>query len=327
MSFGKIKIDASDADELFDEFKKLDEFTDPKRFVVYVWGAEKEGKSHFVATAAELVAENPNLSEKLREYIRDGTILPGAPLWVIDTEGKFKKFVVKFRKRDIHVLEVWTPKRDGSGIDAEKTIVKIKKALMYISGRSEGGTIAIDSWTDPNAWMRKYIQKELVKRKAEGHELGDLIPLKPSDYEVRNDEMSYIMYWIQNYCPNHHVILSVRGENKWEKNPNGKGLVKTGNLQKKMYKQTGFFADMEVFLEKIPLEDGGWVRTGRLQSTEFDEDDPVNLEWDNPTFPKLIDDIKDLAIKKRKVIKKVKQKPKVTKAGKKRVKKTQKRAK
>lgn len=316
-----IDLEIDDVNQILDHFVDIQDYTDVIRFVLVVWASEKEGKSHLIGTASELVKENPNISEDLREMLRDGRMKSGSPLWVIDTEGKFGKLKIKFERRDIKILPIWTPsKSDPAKCDVAASLKKLILILRAMSTQP-CGTLAIDSWTDPNNWARKLIQENLVEGKSSGWELGELIGMRPSDYEVRNDIMSFIMYYIQNCIPNMHVILTARADFEWALNEKGK-LSRTSKLKKKLFKETMYFADLEVNLQKIQLEDGSYERVGRLVTTEFDAEDPVDIEIVNMTYPKLIDEIKFLAIKRRQVT----QTKKVKKTGKKKKKTTKKKA-
>lgn len=309
-----LNLEDKDADEILDLFQKMEEFGDIKRFVIVLWGPEKVGKTHVALTASRLIPKNPTISSELREMLKDGRVILGEPVWLIDTEGKSPKLKDKFTGRDIRILPVWVPDENNPlKPDVEKSLKNLMYALIAMSKQPKG-TLVIDSWTDPNSWARKLVQKKLVENEAEGWELGELIPLKPTDYEGRNDIMDFILYYLQNYIKNMHVILTVRGEPKWVTNSDGK-RPHPGPLAKKCNKKTMFFADVEIKLLKNLYDDGTAERVGSLITSEFDDDDPISKDWVNPNIPKIIDDLKDFAIKKRKMTEK--KKPKKKKAKKK----------
>jgi hypothetical protein len=301
-----LDLSGKDASEILANFKKLDEMADIRRIVCTVWGNEKEGKTHFGFTSSELVPENPYISEELRQMLKDGAIISGSPLFVICTEGKAKKMKKKFAGRDIRILEVWSCEKDKPAkLDVKKSLKNLILAIVAMSEQTRG-TLLIDSWTDVNKWARKYIQTELVDSGADDSKLGELIPLQASDYEVRGDIVSFLLYYIQNYIPNMHVIMTVRAKNKWkvvERKGGKSSLQKTGEVEKSMYADTAYFSDIEVRVEKIEDDDGNVSRIGTLLTSEYDAEEPVKLDWDNPTFPKVVDSIKDLAFKAVKAVK------------------------
>jgi len=295
-----LDLDGKDAAEILSLFKTLDTFSDIKRFFILLWADEKQGKTHVIYTSSELVPENPKISPELREMLQQGKIVSGSPTWIIDTEGKAKKLARKFAGRDVRILDVWVPDANNpTRCDVKKSLKNVILAVVAMSVQP-CGTLAIDSWSDIDRWCRKMIQYDLAEGGAEGSELGELIRLQPTDWEVRGDVETFLLYYIQNCIPNMHVILTSRADFEWAVVPgkNGKDhLKRTGNMKKKMYKDTGYFADCEIRLMKDDDEDGNVTRIGKLITSEYDEEEPISLEWENPTFPKIVDSLKDLALK------------------------------
>jgi len=316
-----IDLSGKDADEILSLFTSLDELADTKRIVVVVWSPEKKGKTHFAMTSSELVPENPTISPELQEMLADGRLVVGTPVFFFDTEGKARKLKYKFAGRDVRILVVRVPDKEHPGkADCFQSMKNLLLGLVAMS-RQPCGTVVIDSWSDANRWMRRIIQQKEAEKL--GTEVGifDLTETDWKDYEIRGDVLDFIMFYIQNNIPNMHVILTSRAKKQykteWDEKKGKQALHATGKVVKKMWDDTMYYADCEVMLDRTEMSDGKPERTGELITTEYDDEDPITAEWINPTFPKLVDTIKDF-IWKRKVVAPYK-KPK--KAAKKKAKK------
>jgi len=273
-----------------------------------VHAVDKVGKTFFGMSASSLDENNPKLSPGLRYLLREKFIPSGSPVFVIDTERKAKKLKhhPAFRNKDIKIWEIFFPDPNHKyQIDPIKSLTKLYKILLYIEKNYDHGTIIIDSGTHVTDWIRKYIQYELVGRGAEGHELGELIRMQPSDWMVRDDIWSWLLPYLQGL--KQHVIITAKEKEEllFEPDPDRPGKVKikkSGNFKPRRFKDIPFGVDIEFRLQYNYTDDGYRAgRVGRVISSQYDDDATEVREEDltddniplrqreilNPTFVKL----------------------------------------
>jgi len=307
-------VSDSEIDEVLKEFVPLYTFADHLAGLkVELYSRQKEGKTFFACSACELVEDNPNLSKELREAIKSGKFPSGPVVFVIDSEGKAWK---QYRNwgfgpndnRKVSINRIFVPDKTMMlKTDPIKSLVKIVRIIIGVSKRYPNGTIVLDSWTDLNRWVRKYIQYHIAQRRrrekqekdaedndeevvaTEPAQDFDTIPLELPDLEVRGDILGFILYLLQNTRLN--VILCSRMKRKWKKKEKGKGLERTENWAPARYDETPYFMDVEMRLVKEKnLADGTIERHGYIISNEFEEEiiDEKMLKFTNPSFPALV---------------------------------------
>lgn len=267
-----------------------------KGFMIEYHGVAKTGKTFNAMSAAALTLENPNLSPELRVLLEKGVIPLGTPVFVIDTELKAEKLRHKFRNtgKDIHIFPIFYPdSQHGFQYDPTKSMLKMAQILTMIHNKfPDRGTIVIDSMSDITDWIRKYIQYTLVGRRAEGADLGELIRLQPTDWQVRDDIWTYLFKTLQKM--KNHIIVTSQEKEDWsfEKDQDGNIIGKTGVFTPRRYKFLPFNVDLEIGLRYTFDSKGDPVgRIAKIITNQFDDPSLNLLHIENPTFVKLIERI------------------------------------
>lgn len=277
-------------------------------FKMIVQAKEKVGKTFFGMSASSFMPENTGLSSMTRWLIQNNVIPKGQPVFILDTERKAKKlrFLPAFRNKDIRIIELWQADPNHMyQVDPVAVMKKLYYSLLYIIKNFQHGTIVIDSATDITQMVRKYIQYELVGRSAEGHELGELIPLKFTDWQVRDDIWGWMLPFLQGFPQ--HVILTAREKEdvEFEPDPDRPGKMKakkTGNFSARIHKDIPYNVDMQVKLDFRYNELNQRIgRVGRFISTQWDDGIVANpqeghvpiyqREVADPTFCRIAEEV------------------------------------
>lgn len=277
-------------------------------FKMLVQAKEKVGKTYFGMSASSFMAENSKLSAQTRWLIQQGILPKGQPVFILDTERKAKKlrFNEAFRNKDIRIIELWQADTNHLyQVDPVAVLKKLYHSLLYIIKNFKTGTIVLDSATDITNLVRKYIQYELVGRSAEGHELGELIPLKFTDWQVRDDMWGWLMPFLQGFPQ--HVILTAREKEdvEFEPDPDRPGKMKarkTGNFSARIHKDIPYNVDMQVKIDfRYNEQNQKAGRIGRFVSTQWDDGivtvPPSGLvpmyqrEIIDPTFCRVVEEV------------------------------------
>lgn len=292
--FGGFKND--ELDKLMDEAVSLDRMTTLRKgFFVEFHGRQKTGKTLNALSASSLKRQNPNLSPDLKLLLDNDIIPEGAPVFVLDTELKAAKLKFKFKSqaKDIVIFPLfYTDPLHPMHIDPVKSLKEMAKIITAIHQKYDHGTLVIDSITDVTNWVRKYIQYELVRKKAAGHELGELIPLQPSDWQVRDDIWEYILKTLQQMKM--HIIITSREKEDWsfeKDDETGKYKAQqTNNWSPRRFKDIPYYIDAEIALRFQYDTTGNIIgRVGTIASNQYDDESLNNLMIVNPTFVKLVE--------------------------------------
>jgi hypothetical protein len=311
--FGVTPANQIDIDEIAAELQSIATTTTAGiGYKMLVEAREKVGKTFFGMSASSLMPENTALSA-MTHWLLTKEILPkGQPVFVLDTERKAKKlrFHSAFRNKDIRIIELWQADVNHMyQVDPVAVMKKLYYTLLYIVQNFKSGTILIDSATDITNIVRKYIQYELVGRSAEGHELGELIPLKFTDWQVRDDIWGWMLPFLQGFPQ--HVIFTAREKEdvEFEPDPERPGKMKarrTGNWSARIHKDLPYNVDMHIQLNYRYNEQNEKIgRVGRFVSTQFDDgvltpaqqaENPARVpmykkEIIDPTFCRVVDEI------------------------------------
>jgi hypothetical protein len=253
-------------------------------------GVPKVGKTSWAMKAVEATLKNPKLAAHTRWLIINGYITLPVPVLVIDTEKRSNRLVNVFHDQDIIVWNVRFPdKSKPYREDPVKTLEMMWKILLVIYKKFKTGTIVIDTHTYINRKIRNFIQNELIRRGAPGHELGEFIRLMPQDHSVRNDIWDYVIALLLD-MPQHVVFIS-RDKEEWGKITNEKGetiLGKTGDMEPSHYKELPYEVDVELNYQfQNPDQNNPLSKVQRVMELEefaWSGISPETQKWVNPDF-------------------------------------------
>jgi len=257
-------------------------------------GVPKVGKTSWALSAVNCTLKNPKMKPHLRWLIQNEYVTLPTPVLVIDTEKRSNRLVNVFKDQDIITWNIRFPdQKKPYREDPVKTLELMWKILLVIYKKFKTGTIVIDTHTYINRKIRNFIQNELIKRGAPGHELGEFIRLMPQDHSVRNDIWDYVIALLLDMSQ--HVVFISRDKEEWGMIPGEKGdnkFGKTGELEPSHYKELPYEVDVELnYTFENPDMNNPLSKLQRVMNLEefaWSGVNPETQKWINPDFTDIL---------------------------------------